>query len=142
MKKTLKLLSIIFATALIAFSLSACVKTVVTTNENSVIILADSSVMTITETTTLKDYMDKLVEQEKLTFSGSDSDYGIYITKINGIEATGKTAWMLYTDDADNSTPAWGEITYNEKTYASANLGCESLVIKEGKTYIWNVTAY
>ena len=49
---------------------------------------------------------------------------------------------MLYTDDAENSNDAWGTVVYEGKTYASATLGAESLVIAEDCVYIWVYTKF
>ena len=63
------------------------------------------------------------------------------VTSINGIKNASdfSSCWMLYTDDyrEEFSNSLWGTIKYKEKTYNSAALGAESLVVKNGCTYIW-----
>ncbi len=61
------------------------------------------------------------------------------ITRINDIanSASENKYWMLYTSDTANANDAWGTVEYKEKTYGSATLGAESLVIKEDCLYIW-----
>ena len=84
---------------------------------------------------TLKDCMDDLKTRGKLEFTVNNG----MISSINGIDnpADYSYCWMLYTDDAENSNDAWGTVVYEDKTYASATLGAESLVLAEDCVYIW-----
>ena len=77
-------------------------------------------------------------EQNKLDFAIEDS----MVVSIDGIKNTTNTYWMLYTDDAENANDAWGTIEHDGKTYASATLGAESLVIAKDCTYIWVYTKF
>ena len=89
---------------------------------------------------TLKDCMDDLKTRGELEFTVNNG----MISSINGIDnpADYSYCWMLYTDDAANSNDAWGTIEYDGKTYASATLGAESLVIAEDCVYIWVYTKF
>ncbi|MBQ9485402.1 MAG: hypothetical protein IJU83_01035 [Clostridia bacterium] len=87
---------------------------------------------------TLFDFMQSEKEQNKLDFAIEDS----MVVSIDGIKNTTNTYWMLYTDDAENANDAWGTIEHDGKTYASATLGAESLVIAKDCTYIWVYTKF
>ena len=87
----------------------------------------------------------KLIEFMDHTKTEGSLDYtadGTFITSVNGIYNSAESGdyWMLYTDDADNSNAAWGTIEYEGKTYASAALGADSLVIAKDCVYIWVYT--
>lgn len=89
---------------------------------------------------TLKDCMDDIKTRGELEFTVNNG----MISSINGIDnpADYSYCWMLYTDDAENSNDAWGTVVYEGKTYASATLGAESLVIAEDCVYIWVYTKF
>lgn len=90
-----------------------------------------------TEGETLYEYMCDLEEKGELSFEYSDSQYGAYVTAINGVSNTTNSSWMLYTDDAENSNNAWGTYEYEGKTLGSASLGAGSLVVVDGCVYVW-----
>jgi hypothetical protein len=138
MKKVLKSLALIIIITLLATSFAACGKTTyVTIDENSVIIVASNEIMEITSETTLLDYMKALEDKEELTYKTTESTYGAFITEINDKTAGISQSWMIYTDDSENSNAEYGTLPYNETVYNSASLGVSSLIIKEGKTYIF-----
>ncbi len=83
--------------------------------------------------TSLKSYMDELVRDGHLTYTMENG----MITSMNGTTPPTGSYWMLYTDDAENAVPAWGECVYEGRTYASALCGAETLPVKSGCTYIW-----
>ena len=85
---------------------------------------------------TLSEFMQSEKDQDKLDFVIEKS----MVVSIDGIKNTTNTYWMLYTDDAENSNDAYGTIEHEGKTYASATLGAESLIIAEGCVYIWVYT--
>ena len=89
---------------------------------------------------TLKDCMDDLKTRGELELNVNNG----MISSINGTDnpADYSYCWMLYTDDAENSNSAWGTIEHEGKTYASATLGAESLVIAESCVYIWVYTKF
>lgn len=128
MKKLLTLL-LVTLTALMLFT--ACAK------EKDPLVIAESDEFVVIkcqtdkEDLTLASYMD-----------GLDDIFVIengMVVSINGIKnaADWSYCWMLYTDDEEMSNTAWGEIEYKDKVYGSAVLGADSLVVKNGKTYIW-----
>ena len=135
MKKLILCLTVI----VIAVCSVAC--NVVTDNvegSDIAVITVSSDVLEITSTTTLLDYMNELKSKGKISFSMADG----MITEINGKSAGGNVYWMLYTDDAELSNEAWGTYEYQQKTYLSAIYGAESLVVKEGATYVWHLQAF
>lgn len=142
MKK--KLLALIVALAMVtsAFMLVACGKTKFDKDKKELAITVSGGVMEITAETTLEDYMNKLQEKKEVSFDGSTSEYGLYITKINDVEAGMGEAWMLYTTDAANSDSEWGSYEYDGKTLGSATLGVSNLIVKEGETYVWVLQKY
>jgi hypothetical protein len=128
MKKLLTLL-LVTLTALMMFT--ACGKNkdplVISETDEFVVIKCQTE----KEDLTLASYMDGL-DDIFLIENGM-------VVSINGIKnaADWSYCWMLYTDDEEMSNVAWGEIEYKDKVYGSAVLGAESLVVKNGKTYIW-----
>lgn len=49
----------------------------------------------------LSDLMDELVEEDDFSYSGSESDYGIMITEINGVTADydkDQAYWSIYVN--------------------------------------------
>ena len=103
---------------------------------------ASSDVLTITDSTTMKDYMDALKADGKLLFEGSDGDYGFYITSVLGIGSLtiSSTAnsysgydWAVYTTltsidgviySADDSTFVYDGITLYKASYGVSGLPC------------------
>lgn len=84
-------------------------------------------------------YMEHAKSEGIINYAADDSGF---ITSINGISnsTSDNMYWMLYTDDADNSTPAWGAVTYLGTVYYSASTGADTLTVSQGKTYIWAYT--
>lgn len=121
--------------------LCGCQSRYVTIDDSAIVIKASTAVMKIEKDTTLKEYMDALSESGRLSYEAKDG----MIISINGVEndvVTWTASWMLYTNDPDNSNSAWGEAEYNGEVYGSASWGYESLIIKEGYTYIWVYTVF
>lgn len=105
-----------------------------------VVFTVDATKYEITETTTLNDYMGFLEVDGKLSFTTSDSAYGMFITSVNGVKngIGSNPCWMVYTDDPDYSdTSDWGtEITVDGKTYKSTTLGISGIIVKANATYV------
>lgn len=130
MKKFLSLaISIIAIVA--CFFISACDKSPVTADENTVFITASDESFDF-ENKKLVDYMNHLQDKGELTFEISDG----MVIKVNGKAQANGSYWMLYTDDAENSNEAWGTFEHEGKIYGSATLGVEELPLKEGCIYI------
>lgn len=104
-------------------------------------------VIEVTEGDTSKSLYDALTvfqEEEKLTFSGSESEYGYYITSVNGVEAADDHYWAVYTtlgtlDGTSYSDAQWGTFEYEGKTLASASYGVSGLPLVAGEYYaiVW-----
>ena len=131
-----KFLSLVLALtlALTVAVLTACTKDPLVIKES------DTYVVIKVETTktdlTLANYMASLDEYKDMFVIESGM-----VKSINGIEnaADWSACWMLYTDDyrEEFSNSAWGTVIYKDKTYNSAAYGAESLIVKNGCTYIW-----
>ncbi len=132
MKRLIKYIAVVVSLCTLACSLFGCGE------REAVVISGDYVVITVeadgvTDGATLKEYMDVLVSNGKLTY---EIENGM-VTSIGGTKASGHRYWMLYTDDIDFAVSAWGTCTYAEKTYGSASVGCETLPVTIGCTYIW-----
>ena len=53
-----------------------------------------------TDAEVLSQLMDQLQETKDFTYAGSDSDYGLFITAVNGVEASDadQTYWAIYVN--------------------------------------------
>ena len=107
--------------------------------DTEVILTVDTSVMADIAGKSLADYMVALKEKNKLSYEGTVGEYGLYVTSINGRAADAKTEyWSLFTDDAEFSNEAYGTYKATDgTTYAMASVGASSLMLKEGKKYVW-----
>lgn len=127
MKKFTTLLLVV----LLAISFAGCKKppVVVTESDEYVVI----NVQGATDNQTLAGYMASLSEYSDIF----TIDNGM-VTSINGISNAPdwSACWMLYTNDTEVSDTAYS-IEYKGKIYGSALYGAETLVVKNGKTYIW-----
>ena len=128
-----KLLSLTLTLIALVFCFAGCNKDV-----KPVVFTADSSVMTITEETTLYDYMTALKEQGKLDFTAEDGSYGKFLSSVNGVSngVGNNPCWMIYSDDEQYTNNEWGQTEIDGKVYASATLGISDLPVKEGATYV------
>ncbi len=108
---------------------------VIKESDTYIVINVSNEQMSISDSTTLVDYMKSLKDDGELVF---EINKGM-ISSINEIEnpADWSSCWMLYTNDTDSANTAWGTIEYNGKVYGSAILGAESLIVKDGCMYIW-----
>lgn len=97
------------------------------------------------------DALTELQEESYLTFDGYESDYGYYITKVNGTAeaygTTDMTYWGVYTDLTEYDGVTYAETTYGSYTYAGteyamANYGVSYLPVYAGYTYVLAVTTY
>lgn len=84
---------------------------------------------------TLEEFMSDCKGKGKLDYRTENG----MITSVNGIDNSASEGlyWMLYTDDEERSNPAYGTADYQDKTYAMASYGAESLIIEKGCIYIW-----
>ena len=87
---------------------------------------------------TVLDYMNYLKDNGEISFTIENG----MVTSMNGVSGASNQYWMLYTNDENNSNTAWGTITANGVTYASATLGAELLPATDGATYIWRLMTF
>ena len=108
---------------------------------------ATDEILTIDDTTSLKDCMDALKEAGKLDFKGSDSDFGYYITEILGVGSVSVSStansyagydWYVYT----TLTTVGGVIystdesfTFNGLTLYKSSYGVSNLPCVDGASY-------
>ncbi|MBQ0099873.1 MAG: hypothetical protein KBS91_04950 [Firmicutes bacterium] len=120
------------------FSLFACeskVPKVIQDSETCIVISTFDCDYTITDKSTLLDYMNYLKNSGEIDFELN----GTMLQSINDTENKSDFSyfWALYTSDKDNSNDAWGTVVYNEEIYGSAIFGVDTLRIKENCLYIW-----
>lgn len=138
MKKVFNLFVYVSAIIIGALSFAGCFSKdplVIKESDTYIVINVSNKQMEISDDTTLLDYMISLKDDGKLDFEINNG----MVSSVNGIEnpADWSSCWMLYTSDEDSSNIAWGKVEYNGNVYGSAILGAESLIIKDGCTYIW-----
>ncbi len=132
-----KLISLLCAFALLVFCFGGC------KNEKAVVIDGDYVVITveienIDEGGTLKEYMDYLQAKGELRYEMQEG----MIISINGKKGSSNEYWILYTSDRENAENSWGTCVYKDTTYDSAKVGADTLVVKDGCTYIWHLQTF
>lgn len=132
MKKLAAFLCAVIAVLAAVAAVGCGARQPVTADENTVFITAVDSFFDF-ENKTLKDYMDFLQANGKLTYTIS----GGMVGSINGKANTSNSYWMLYTDDKENSNGGWGTFEHEGKEYGSAILGVEQLPVKQNCAYVW-----
>ena len=130
-RKIISFITLICTVIVTACCLVACKKEPVKLDGDYVVITATKEA----EGKTLLAFMEELKAEDKISFEISNG----MVTSINGKANAGdySACWMLYTSDSENANDAWGIVIYEDKQYGSAMLGAETLVVKEGETYIW-----
>ena len=96
----------------------------------------------------LYDALALFAERGAIRLEGSNSEYGFYITSVNGMEADENNYWAVYTtltvlDGVSYSDAAFGTWEYGGRVLASASYGASGLPLAEGELYalIWTQTA-
>lgn len=112
----------------------------VANDETCVVIVADKS----DTDRSLYDALAFFATSGEITMDGSESEYGFYLTSLNGREATDEYYWAVYTtlgilDGVEYSNAAWGTWEYGGETLASASYGVSGLPLVEGELYalVW-----
>ena len=137
------------AAALMCGALIGCVQAadtgdaesrLVANDETCVVIAADKS----DTDRSLYDALAFFATSGEITMDGSESEYGFYLTSLNGREATDEYYWAVYTtlgilDGVEYSNAAWGTWEYGGETLASASYGVSGLPLVEGELYalVW-----
>lgn len=88
---------------------------------------------TVSENTTLLEVMEEQKSAGDLHFKIENG----LIVQIGTTKNTTNSFWMLYTTDTENANAQWGTFAWNGETLGSAILGAETLVVKQGETYVW-----
>lgn len=119
-------------------------------DQPSYVFTASSSVMELTDTTTVQDYLNALKDKGKITFEGYEGDYGYYITSVNGTEERTISstptsyegyAWNIYIDfiQLEGDDVYYGSdystCDYDGTTLYSASYGVSGLPCVEGHVY-------
>ena len=109
-------------------------------DETCVVIAADKS----DTDRSLYDALAFFATSGEITMDGSESEYGFYLTSLNGREATDEYYWAVYTtlgilDGVEYSNAAWGTWEYGGETPASARYGASGLPPVEWELYalVW-----
>ena len=112
----------------------------VANDETCVVIAADKS----DTDRSLYDALAFFATSGEITMDGSESEYGFYLTSLNGREATDEYCWAVYTtlgilDGVEYSNAAWGTWEYGGETLASASYGVSGLPLVEVELYalVW-----
>ena len=149
MKHTLRFATFIVAT-ITAFAavLSACGgndadATLLESSETRVVIQANIT------SGSMQDAMAKFKEEGKLTYEGSESEYGFYLTSVNGYtpDASKNEFWAVYTTLGEYggvtySSAEYGTYDYQGTSCASASYGISGLPMVEGYLYILTISTY
>ncbi len=150
MKNTQKLAAL-FVAAIAAFAgfiLPAC-----TDNDADVTLLESSETLVVirAEATSgsMQDAIAKLKEAGQITYEGSESEYGFYITSVNGYtpDASKNEFWAVYTtlgeyEGVSYSSAEYGTYNYKGTSCASASYGISGLPMVEGYLYILTISTY
>ena len=97
----------------------------------------------------LEEAMAALKTAGKLTYDGSESEYGFYLTSVNGYtpDDSANEYWAVYTTLGDYegvsySNSEYGTYEYDGKTLSSASYGVSGLPMVEGEIYVLVVETY
>lgn len=117
----------------------------------SVVFTADDAVVIKANTTegSLEDALNVLKDSNALDFTGSQSEYGLYIESVNGrtADADKNEYWAVYTtltelDGVSYSSAEYGTYDYDGTQCASASFGASGLPMVEGNLYAVVLAAY
>ena len=97
----------------------------------------------------LEEAMSALKEAGELTYEGSESEYGFYLTSVNGYtpDAENNEYWAVYTtlgeyEGVEYSNSEYGTYDYNGKSCTSASYGISGLPMVEKEIYVLVVESY
>ncbi len=140
MKKTLKLVALLFALLTLTFSLVACKGG----DDGIRKLTGEDKYLLITVGEDAEGNLLSLMQQKAAEGEFAFTEAGGMITSINGIEnpADWSYCWMLYTTDSDYANKQYGQIKLGKTVYTSAALGAEALPVKGGEKYLWVYVAF
>ena len=138
---------------IVALTFTSCSNAADTDNASGAAVLEASDKLVVIEAQStggsLEEAMRSLQESGLLTYDGSESEYGFYLTSVNGYTAdeSQNEYWAVYTtlgeyEGAEYSNSEYGTYDYNGKTCASASYGISGLVMVEGEIYVLTVESY
>ena len=97
----------------------------------------------------LEDALNALKDSGKLDYTGSQSDYGLYIEAVNGVtaDASANEFWAVYTtlgglDGVSYSSEEYGTYEYEGTLCASASFGASGLPMVSGEIYVIALESY
>lgn len=97
----------------------------------------------------LEEAMSALKKAGELAYEGSESEYGFYLTSVNGYVPDGENNeyWAVYTtlgeyEGVEYSNSEYGTYDYKGKTCASASYGISGLPMVEKEIYVLVVESY
>ena len=97
----------------------------------------------------LEDALNALADAGEITIVSSESEYGAFITSVNGREADAaeNEYWAIYTtlgelDGVAYSSSEYGTFEYAGKTLSSASYGASGLPMAKGELYILALESY
>ena len=97
----------------------------------------------------LEEAMSTLKEMGMLTYEGSESEYGFFLTSVNGYtpDAENNEYWAIYTtlgeyEGVEYSNSEYGTYNYEGKTCSSASYGISGIPVVEGEVYVITVATY
>lgn len=117
----------------------------------SVVFTADDAVVIKANVTegSLEDALNALKDSKALDFTGSQSEYGLFIEAVNGKTAVAdkNEYWAVYTtltelDGVSYSSAEYGTYDYDGTECASASFGASGLPMVEGELYAIVLTTY
>lgn len=88
---------------------------------------------TVAENTTLLEVMQEKKTAGELDFQMENG----MVVQIGETKNGTNSYWMLYTTDKENANEQWGTFEWMGETLGSAILGADTLVVKQGETYVW-----
>ena len=131
--------------ALLCIAFAACTPSAGMGNARAELLESDGTclVIRVTEGDMDKNLYDVLCifeQNGEITFDGTQSEYGFYLTSLNGVEADAENYWALYTtlgtlDGVSYSDASYGTWEYDGRTLASASYGVSGLPLVEGELY-------
>ena len=138
MKKSFKIIISIFMLIIATFGVGC--------NKEAKPVLITIQEQYLTANATLYDYMLTLKSNNIFDFEVSNGAYGVFITKLNGVEngLGSNPCWLIYTTCAtwqDNSS--WGTtIEHNGKSYRSTTVGASNITVSLNEEYLFYYTRF
>lgn len=97
----------------------------------------------------LEEAMASFRDAGKLTYEGSESEYGFYLTSVNGYtpDEAANEYWAVYTtlgeyEGVEYSNAGYGTFDYDGKTCSGASYGISGIPMVEGEIYVLTVETY